>query len=357
MDAKGLQQLREIAIKNTLFEPGRLGEAVRRLGFVQADPIRSPATAQDLILRQRVEFYRAGDLERQYHELEIEEDLFYAYGFLDRNVWSLLHPREKTALTKLDKQLIKAVTEAQEIHPRQLETQFGGDRVINAWGGYSKATTKALEELHYAGYFRIVRRERGIRIYAPSKLSPVAELSAQERAARLAHVIVQILQPVPERTLRETLNRVKHSLNSAVDFSAVLSRCYKSGELIKLSEGDVHYILRADCTQAPVDDLPERVRFLAPFDPLVWDRRRFELFWSWAYRFEAYTPVAKRERGYYALPLLWRDKVIGWVNASLDAKKKLIVEPGFVKSRPRDKQFKQAFEHEFEQFRNFLGCS
>ena len=59
----------------------------------------------------------------------------------------------------------------------------------------------------------------------------------------------------------------------------------------------------------------QRVRFLAPFDPVVWDRRRFERFWGWEYRLEAYTPPAKRKFGYYALPLLWRDDVIGWVNA------------------------------------------
>ena len=59
------------------------------------------------------------------------------------------------------------------------------------------------------------------------------------------------------------------------------------------------------------------MRLLAPFDPVVWDRRRFELFWGWAYRFEAYTPAPKRKLGYYALPLLWRDRVIGWGNLSL----------------------------------------
>ena len=59
------------------------------------------------------------------------------------------------------------------------------------------------------------------------------------------------------------------------------------------------------------------MRLLAPFDPVVWDRRRFELFWGWAYRFEAYTPAAKRQLGYYALPLLWRDRVIGWGNVSV----------------------------------------
>ena len=43
-----------------------------------------------------------------------------------------------------------------------------------------------------------------------------------------------------------------------------------------------------------VDD---SVRLLAPFDPIVWDRRRFETFWGWAYRFEAYTPAARRVLG------------------------------------------------------------
>jgi hypothetical protein len=62
---------------------------------------------------------------------------------------------------------------------------------------------------------------------------------------------------------------------------------------------------------------PEAVRLLAPFDPVVWDRRRFELFWGWAYRFEAYTPASQRQRGYYAMPLLWRDQVIGWANLAL----------------------------------------
>jgi len=66
----------------------------------------------------------------------------------------------------------------------------------------------------------------------------------------------------------------------------------------------------------PGGEAPDTVRLLAPFDPVVWDRRRFELLWDWAYRFEAYTPEPKRKLGYYALPLLWRDRVVGWANVS-----------------------------------------
>ncbi|HEY7904333.1 MAG TPA: crosslink repair DNA glycosylase YcaQ family protein, partial [Casimicrobiaceae bacterium] len=77
-----LAELRRFAIARSLFPPIDLQGAVDRLGFVQADPIRAPARAQDLVLRHRVAGYRAGDLDRRYPTLDIEEDFFVNYGFL-----------------------------------------------------------------------------------------------------------------------------------------------------------------------------------------------------------------------------------------------------------------------------------
>jgi hypothetical protein len=102
------------------------------------------------------------------------------------------------------------------------------------------------------------------------------------------------------------------------------------------------------------DAPPERVRLLAPFDPVVWDRHRFEILWGWAYRFEAYVPAAKRKLGYYALPLLWRDRVIGWGNLSVK-EGLLSAQIGYVDSRPRDRAFKSELESELERMRTFLA--
>ena len=88
-----LAQLRRYAIARTLFKPTTLPKAIQKLGFVQADPIRAPARAQDLTLRHRVTGYRAGDLERRYPQLGIEEDFFVNYGFLPRATHALMHPR------------------------------------------------------------------------------------------------------------------------------------------------------------------------------------------------------------------------------------------------------------------------
>ncbi len=102
---------------------------------------------------------------------------------------------------------------------------------------------------------------------------------------------------------------------------------------------------------------PESVRLLAPFDPVVHDRTRFELLWGWVYRFEAYTPAPKRELGYYALPLLWRDRVIGWGNLTVK-NGNLTSDLGYVAGQPpRDRAFKRELEAELERMQAFLGVA
>jgi uncharacterized protein YcaQ len=159
-----LAAARRIAIGHSLFQPTTLQGAIDRLGFVQADPIRSPARAQDLILRHRVVGYRAGDLERHYASLDVEEDYLYAYGFVARRMCNLLHPRGPSRMSRFEQKVLDVVRASGEVHPADLEAHLGRKRVVNAWGGYSKATTQALEQLHYRGLVRIVRRERGIRV-------------------------------------------------------------------------------------------------------------------------------------------------------------------------------------------------
>src|SRR6516165_3631934 len=86
--------LRRQAVLNSLRPSTTLARAIAGAGFVQADPIRAPARAQDLILRHRVANYRAGELERRFTRLGLEEDFLYAYGFMPRDTVRLLHPRD-----------------------------------------------------------------------------------------------------------------------------------------------------------------------------------------------------------------------------------------------------------------------
>jgi uncharacterized protein YcaQ len=356
MPMLNVQILRAHAICQTLFRPTTLRKAIAKLAFVQADPIRSPARAQDLILRHRVKEYRAGDLEQHYPALDIEEDILYAYGFLPRTAWRLLHPRNATDLPKLEKNVLAIVRKFGMMHPKDLEEHLGCDRVVNVWGGYSKATTRALEGLHHRGLLRIARRENGIRVYEATVSSFDDHASPIERLQKLVTLVAGILAPAPEKRLRTMAAWLRRSLlgrgNNSRSTNSLLGGLYHSGELQKQSVDGITYVWPA--CKLVNEEVPRVVRFLAPFDPLVWDRGRFEHFWNWPYRFEAYTPKAKRVRGYYALPLLWGDNIIGWANANV-TDGALNVDIGFVEKRPADKDFRPELEAEIERMQAFLN--
>src|ERR1700739_3803602 len=94
--------LRRKAVLGSFGRPPTLARAIASAGFVQADPIRAPARAQDLILRHRVSGYRAGDLQRRFARLGLEEDFLYAYGFMPRDTAHLLHPRDPATSGRYD---------------------------------------------------------------------------------------------------------------------------------------------------------------------------------------------------------------------------------------------------------------
>ncbi len=355
-----LDHLRRHAIARTLVEPTSLQHAVECLGFLQADPIRAPARAQDLTLRHRVSGYRAGDLERRYPELAIEEDFFVNYGFLPRATVDLMHPR--AGLTRWPRKraaqataVLGFVRERGVVHPRQVDAEFAHGRTRNWFGGSSRASTQLLDAMHYRGLLRIARRESGTRLYAVRELrAPATDPDAALDA--LVDVVVQKYAPLPKRSLAELVGRLRHAAPQwAGRRRAALDRA--CARLPRAMVGGTEWYWRQgeDPSSATVEGECDRVRMLAPFDPLVWDRRRFELFWGWAYRFEAYVPAPKRVRGHYALPLLWREDVIGWANlaqrgAVLDA------HFGYVRgSPPRGAAFASALEREVQGMREFLG--
>jgi uncharacterized protein len=355
-----LDDLRRFAIARSLFTPTTLKRALDRLGFVQADPIRAPARAQDLTLRHRVQGYRAGDLERRYRALEIEEDFFVNYGFLPRAVHGLMHPRAfaspwSRARAKRAQALLEFVRERGAVHPREVDGHFSHGTVTNYWGGASSATTHLLDDMHYRGMLRVARRESGIRIYAPRQhASGSADAGSQQaRIDALVDVAVRTYAPLPAASLSGLVRRLRYGAPQwHRELNSALQRARQRLSQSRVAGVDWYW----PAEERLLRDAPhEIVRVLAPFDPVVWDRRRFELFWGWAYRFEAYTPAAKRTRGYYALPLLWRDRVIGWANVSV-TNGALRSDLGYVEPRPsRDRAFKRELEAELERMRAFLG--
>jgi len=361
MPAPTLPDLRRYAVSRSLFTPTTLPAAIRALGFLQADPIRAPARAQDLTLRHRVKDYVAGDLERRYPKLDVEEDFFVNYGFLPCAVQALMHPRTAprawpAATKKRAQALLEFIRERGPVHPREVDEHFAHGRTINDWGGSSSATTHLLDGMHYRGMLRVVRRDNGIRIYAAHQHPAHADEPAVRQAQldALVDVVVNKYAPLPAIGLSRLVSRLRYGAPQwQGELKAAIQRAKQRLAHTRVDGVDWYW---------PADERPtwsrhaprDEVRLLAPFDPIVWDRHRFELFWGWAYRFEAYTPAPKRKLGHYALPLLWRDEVIGWANLSVK-NDKLVKDLGYVAGRaPRDRLFRRELDAELARMTAFL---
>ena len=374
-----LDDLRRFTVARNFFTPTTLKRALHRMGFVQADPIRAPARAQDLILRHRVKNYHAGDLERRYPTLDIEEDFFVTYGFATSSLQALMHPRSDSrvpaddvgrpwpaAQMKRAQLLLEFVRERGAVHPREVDEHFSHGTVKNYWGGSSNATTHLLDAMHYRGLLRVVRREKGIRVYTAHQherppqagrdgCAPLpAPTDAVERRARidaLVDSVVRVYAPLPGSSLSFFVRQLRYAVPQwQAELTSALQRAKERLSHARVDGTDWYWPTEENVTgHAPQDT----VRLLAPFDPVVRDRTRFEMLWGWVYRFEAYTPASKRKLGYYAMPLLWRDRVIGWGNLSVK-NGALNSEFGYVESQPRDRTFKRELEAELDRMRAFL---
>ena len=361
MTAITLDHLRQYAVARSLFPPTTLARAIEKLGFVQADPIRAPARAQDLALRHRVKGYRAGDLERRYPTLDLEEGFFVNYGFLHRTDYLRMHPRVVRRAPDAATQgrahaIFEFIQERGTAHPREIEERFAHGKTTNYWGGSSNATTHLLVGMHYRGLLRVARRDGGVRVYAVQEPAP-APRDAAARCAQLdalIDIIVREYAPLPAASLGALVSRLRYGTPQwAAELKPALVRAKQRLAHARI-DGVEWYWPERERPASSRYAVAEQVRLLSPFDPLVWDRRRFELFWGWVYRFEAYTPAAKRRLGYYALPLLWRDRVVGWANASRKADR-FEFQLGFVDRQPRDAGFERELEAELARLRIFLG--
>jgi uncharacterized protein len=358
----GLPELRRHAVARSLFEPTTLPLAIARLGYVQADPMRAPARAQDLILGERVEGYRAGDLERRYPRLAIEEAFFVNYGFLPRRTMALLHPRESprewdARMERRANDVLAFLRGRGDVRARDVEAEFDHGR-MKRWGGNLGLSSHLLEGLHYRGLLRVARREAGTRVYRaitqapPDGSSPEARLA---RAGKLLDMVVRLYAPLPAASLGYLYGLMRRY--GAPQLAAELAQIREQAASRYANarvDGQLWFWPRGEDPGAERDDLGEKVRLLSPFDPVVWDRRRFHSLWGWEYKFEAYLPPAQRRMGHYAMPVLWREHVVGWANLKV-VDGRLRHSLGFAGPRPRGAAFRRALDEALHRMREFLS--
>jgi uncharacterized protein YcaQ len=322
--------------------------------------MRAPARAQDLILAHRVKNYRAGELERRYPRLAIDEAFFINYGFLPRERLPLLYPRAMPAgwdskMRARAQEVLAFVRQHGCTRPKDVQAHFDHGR-IRRWGSDLNVNNHLLEGLHHSGLLRVVSRAGGSRIYEaiehlPQDDSPEARLA---RAGQLLDMVVHLYAPLPAASFGYLCGLLHSGVPHLSSETRQLQEHAKSRYAHALVDGVLWLWPQDENPASRRHAVDDKLRFLTPFDPVVWDRRRFQLFWRWEYKLEAYVPAHKRRMGHYAMPMLWRDQVPGWANLKV-VNGRLQHELGFAGPRPRGTAFRLALDEALHHMHEFLG--
>jgi Uncharacterized protein conserved in bacteria len=266
-------------------------ETVRRLGFLQLDPISVVATPQELVLWSRLGPHDRGELERLlWQERKLVEWDAFLYPAEDLPLLKALMRRRDRPLDRWSIEWLKEHASFRRYVLKELAAARAA----------ALARDRGSQSPETRGAPLVGRAEDG----TDAQRAELARRGRRRRAARQAARVGSRGALVPDGDalpLREAL-RIREE------------RRFRSLG-VKLERGKL--ILHPDADDSPV---PSRVTFLSPFDRLVHDRARAEALWGFYYRLEMYVPAAKREYGYYVLPILKGDKVLGRIEPVHDRK-------------------------------------
>lgn len=311
------------------------------LGFVQIDPLNVCGRMHEHILRNRVIDYAEGDLHEHLYgvrdsdpldkpSLPAEQRTAFEHFHPGRGVlatfpltdwpyfYSKIADRARTPgswmgkLTAPEKRLAnRIIAEITERGPLGSEHIADDSRASNGWNN-SRLAKVVMDKLLGHGRLLISRRIKGRRIYdLPERIVPTAILNAPKPTAKTINRWIARLKLKQHRLV--TLKRTE------------LAHVADEVQPVAIDDGKPTYCLRSDlplleAASAGQIDPPNEVRLLAPLDPLIIDRPLVKRLWDYEYTWEVYTPAAKRQRGYYALPLLAGDKLIGHADLKADRK-------------------------------------
>jgi uncharacterized protein YcaQ len=284
-----LAEARRIAVRSQLLDGSATSvlETVRRLGFLQIDPISSVAPPQYLVLWSRLGPYDRRELDRLlWEERSLVEWQAFIYPVeslpvLRARMRRPLHPSAQRFLDEnraFRRYVLRELRERGPLLSREIETHESQTERHEWWG----------------------TRKMGLMLEI---------LSADGEVAVVGRRGKQRLWDLAERWYPEC-----ERISSA---EAERRRLDARWRALGVQREKGRWLAHPDAVDGPV---PARTTFLSPFDRLIHDRARAEALWDFHYRLEMYVPQPKRQYGYYVLPILRGDRIVGRIEPLLDRK-------------------------------------
>lgn len=336
IDAHGLSEPRRGACGEE-----ELFSIIQDIGFVQLDTINTVARAHDMILFARRQnfnrdclatLHESGKLFEHYtHDASLIPMEFYPYWrqrFQHTKDNMLKRPANQKRLGEKPKATLARVRKQVRDHGPTMTRDFAdGPKGEGTWWGWSPTKT-ALEYLYRSGELAVVRREGFHKVYdLAERVIPEDVFARRPSKAEMV-----------DFKCREALNRIGFGTPTEIGHFWETLRHQDVNKWAKpLLDKELQEVIIEGARDEPEKkayafvDLEDRLaaakepsktlRFLSPFDPLIRDRKRLKQLFGFDYTIEIFVPEAKRLYGYYVLPILEGDRIVGRADLKAERKK------------------------------------
>jgi uncharacterized protein YcaQ len=307
-------------------------EVFRKLGSIQFDPIAVAGRNHDLVLHARVAGYEPAWCDLLYERREIFEASNKALSFVPtsefpwfRHVMGRKGPRFHNAALAENagaaERVLERIRAEGPLSSNDVEREAGATK--NWFGMPENAVRSVLEAYTVTGVIGLARREGNVRYYDLIERLLPAKLLARE-------------VPEREQQLHKLLSRYRaHGLLGAGGAGGTFARIANPPERNELRKDLVErgaivpveiegmrgkrFVLAEELAllETPPEP-PPSVAFIPPFDPLLWDNALLASLFDFDYVWEGFFPAAKRRWGYYVLPIVFGDRLVGRIEPRID---------------------------------------
>ena len=352
---------------------------IQHLGLLQFDPLEVPgARNHDLVLHARIRGYRRGWCERWLYGSDRRLIEVYNKSLNILPIEEL--PHYALAWDRAGRHYDGTILREQAAVADAIVAQIGKDgplstaafrdhnQPVDWWWAPTPAARAVTEALFVSGRLGIARRDGNRRYYdlierlVPAKLLQHRE--SEEDALR--HRLLSRYRAVG-LLAGQASGDITYSTGSVADRTRWTAELVADGTLVPVAVEGVRHLRYILADEGPVlESAASRSRrmpavtLLAPLDPLVWDRRLLRELFGFDYTWEVYTPAAKRRYGYYVLPVLFGDRIVGRIEPRLERRTGRLAilgvwfEPSF--GPMEEPQFIPALATALDDYRTFVGA-
>jgi len=350
--------------------PAAVAAAVDHLGYVQIDTINVIERCHHHILYSRIPNYRRGDL-RQAQSLDksVFEYWTHALSYVPSKDFRYfvpdmkLHKREGhgwyDSVKPADmRKVMRLLRRDGALTIRDIEDDVLTEKE-HLWHS-RKPSKRALQLAFYAGDVTISERSGMLKTY--ELMTRHFGWDRLPKAASVADITAYLL----DRALRAqgvvSLDSICHlDAPSKAKVRRMIEARVRRREMVPVAlegAGKQEHWARLETLEQAGEGDPGLVHILSPFDPLIIQRKRTELFFEYGHRFEAYVPKEKRLFGYFALPVLVGEDIVAAIDLKTDRKnKKLLMQKwnwvGKGAAKAPRKEYKRRIEEELDRFQRF----